>query len=69
MTAASLAEWSNLAVYSSMLVLIAALITFAISFAARGQRVMSPELVSVGNMQTRKVSTNHSRLAAVALLI
>jgi cytochrome c-type biogenesis protein CcsB len=48
MTAASLAEWSNLAVYSSMLVLIAALIAFAICFAARGQRVMSPELVSVG---------------------
>ena len=48
MTAASLAEWSNLAVYSSMLVLIAALIAFAVSFAARGQRVMSPELVSVG---------------------
>ena len=48
MTAASLAEWSNLAVYSSMLVLIAALICFAVSFAARGQRVMTPELVSVG---------------------
>lgn len=48
MTAASLAEWSNLAVYSSMLVLIAALISFAVSFAARGQRVMTPELVSVG---------------------
>ena len=48
MTSASLAEWSNLAVYSSMLVLIAALIAFAVSFAARGQRVMSPELVSVG---------------------
>ena len=38
MTSASLAEWSNLAVYSSMLVLIAALIAFAVSFAARGQR-------------------------------
>ena len=48
MTSASLAEWSNLAVYSSMLVLIAALIAFAVSFAARGQRVMSPELVPVG---------------------
>jgi cytochrome c-type biogenesis protein CcsB len=48
MTAASLAEWSNLAVYSSMLVLIGALIAFAISFAARGQRVITPELVSVG---------------------
>lgn len=48
MTSASLAEWSNLAVYSSMLVLIAALIAFAVSFAARGQRVMTPELVSVG---------------------
>lgn len=48
MTSASLAEWSNLAVYSSMLVLIAALISFAVSFAARGQRVMTPELVSVG---------------------
>jgi len=48
MTSASLAEWSNLAVYSSMLILIAALIAFAVSFAARGQRVMTPELVSVG---------------------
>ena len=48
MTSASLAEWSNLAVYSSMLVLIAALIAFAVSFAARGQRVMAPELVTVG---------------------
>ena len=48
MTSASLAEWSNLAVYSSMLVLIAALIAFAVSFAARGQRVMTPELVTVG---------------------
>lgn len=48
MTSASLAEWSNLAVYSSMLVLIAALISFAVSFAARGQRVMTPELVAVG---------------------
>jgi ABC-type transport system involved in cytochrome c biogenesis permease subunit len=48
MTAASLAEWSNLAVYSSMLVLIAALIAFAISFAARGQRVISPESVGAG---------------------
>ena len=48
MTSASLAEWSNLAVYSSMLVLIAALISFAVSFAARGQRVMSPERVPVG---------------------
>jgi cytochrome c-type biogenesis protein CcsB len=48
MTSASLAEWSNLAVYSSMFVLIAALITFAVSFAARGQRVITPELVTVG---------------------
>ena len=48
MTSASLAEWSNLAVYSSMLVLIAALIAFAVSFAARGQRVMTPELVTAG---------------------
>jgi cytochrome c-type biogenesis protein CcsB len=48
MTSGSLAEWSNLAVYSSMLVLVAALIAFAVSFAVRGQRVMSPELVSVG---------------------
>ena len=48
MTAASLAEWSNLAVYSSMFVLIAALIAFAVSFASRGQRVMAPEFVTVG---------------------
>jgi cytochrome c-type biogenesis protein CcsB len=47
MTSASLAEWSNLAVYSCMLVLVAALIAFAVSFAARGQRVMAPELVTV----------------------
>ncbi|MEY2965902.1 MAG: putative cytochrome c biosis protein ResC [Actinomycetota bacterium] len=48
MTSASLAEWSNLAVYSSMLVLVAALIAFAVSFAARGRRVMTPELVTAG---------------------
>ena len=48
MTSASLAEWSNLAVYSSMLVLVAALIAFAVSFAARGQRVIAPELVTAG---------------------
>jgi len=48
MTSASLAEWSNLAVYSSMLVLAAALIAFAVSFAARGRRVMTPELVTAG---------------------
>ncbi|MBM3687746.1 MAG: c-type cytochrome biogenesis protein CcsB [Actinobacteria bacterium] len=48
MTSASLAEWSNLAVYSSMLVLIAALICFAVSFAARGQRVMTSQRVPVG---------------------
>jgi len=48
MTSSSLAEWSNLAVYSSMLVLIAALISFAVSFAARGQRVMTTQRVPVG---------------------
>ena len=48
MTSASLAEWSNLAVYSSMFLLIVALIAFAISFAARGQRVITPELVTAG---------------------
>ena len=48
MTSASLAEWSNLTVYTSMLVLVGALIAFAVSFAARGQRVMAPEMVSVG---------------------
>ncbi len=48
MTSASLAEWSNLAVYSSMLALIAALVAFAVSFAARGRRVMPQQLVTVG---------------------
>ncbi len=48
MTSASLAEWSNLAVYSSMFLLIVALIAFAISFAARGQRVITPDLVTAG---------------------
>ena len=58
MTSASLAEWSNLAVYSSMLVLIAALIAFAVSFAARGQRVMTPELVTVGAGAAGDASTS-----------
>ena len=49
MTATSLAEWSNLAVYSAMFVLTAAFIAFAVGFAARGQRVTAPELVSVGS--------------------
>lgn len=49
MTATSLAEWSNLAVYSAMFVLTAAFIAFAVGFAARGQRVNTPELVSVGS--------------------
>ena len=48
MTSASLAEWSNLAVYASMLILIGALVAFAISFAAKGQRVLTPSLVTVG---------------------
>ena len=42
MTSASLAEWSNLAVYSCMLVLVGALVAFAVSFAARGRRVIAP---------------------------
>lgn len=48
MTNASLAEWSNLAVYASMMILIGALVAFAISFAAKGQRVLTPALVTVG---------------------
>lgn len=48
MTSASLAEWSNLAVYSAMFLLIAALIAFAASLAARGKRVMAPQLVTAG---------------------
>jgi cytochrome c-type biogenesis protein CcsB len=48
MTSASLAEWSNLAVYSSMLALIAALVAFAVSFSVRGRRVMPQQLVTVG---------------------
>jgi cytochrome c-type biogenesis protein CcsB len=48
MTSASLAEWSNLAVYSAMFALVIALIAFATSFAARGQRVMPKQLVPVG---------------------
>jgi cytochrome c-type biogenesis protein CcsB len=48
MTSASLAEWSNLAVYSAMFALVVALIAFAISFAARGKRVIPKQLVSVG---------------------
>ena len=48
MTSASLAEWSNLAVYASMLILIGALVAFAISFAAKGQRVLTQSLVTVG---------------------
>lgn len=66
MTAASLAEWSNLAVYSSMLVLIAALIAFAVSFAARGQRVMSPELVSVGAGAPTSADSPHAPAEALA---
>lgn len=66
MTSASLAEWSNLAVYSSMLVLIAALIAFAVSFAARGQRVMSPELVSVGAGAPTSADSPHAPAEALA---
>jgi len=46
-TATSLAEWSNLAVYTAMFVLTAAFIAFAVGFAARGQRVSTPEKVPV----------------------
>ena len=38
MNATTLAQWSNMAVYSAMCVLILALIAFAVSFAARGRR-------------------------------
>jgi cytochrome c-type biogenesis protein CcsB len=50
MSDASLAEWSNLAIYAAMLVLAGALVAFAVSFAARGQRVMdrAPVPVPVG---------------------
>ena len=49
MTSASLAEWSNLAVYSTMLVLVGALVAFAVSFAARGRRVMVSTPVYAGS--------------------
>ena len=51
MTSTSLAQLSNLAVYSAMLALTIALISFAIGFAARGTRVSTtePALVSVGS--------------------
>ncbi len=39
MSATTLAQWSNMAVYSAMFVLIMALVAFAASFAARGRRV------------------------------
>jgi len=49
MTATTLAQWSNLAVYAAMFVLIVALVAFAAGFAARGRRVnASAPLVSVG---------------------
>ena len=47
MNATTLAEWSNLAVYSSMLVLVIAFIAFAIGFAARGTRVSTREQAKV----------------------
>ena len=47
MNATTLAEWSNLAVYSSMLVLVIAFIAFAIGFAARGTRVSAREEAKV----------------------
>jgi len=46
--ATSLAEWSNVAVYSAMFALTAAFIAFAVGFAARGQRVLTPQRVAVG---------------------
>ncbi len=42
MSAASLAEWSNAAVYASMVVLTFSMIAFAASFSARGNRVDAP---------------------------
>ena len=48
MSSATLAEWSNLAVYSAMFALIVALVAFAVSFSARGKRVLAPQLVTVG---------------------
>ena len=55
MTSASLAEWSNLAVYASMLILIGALVAFAISFAANGQLVLTPSSSpSVGHRLKRE---------------
>lgn len=52
MSATTLAQWSNMAVYSAMFVLIMALIAFAAGFAARGRRVglsaATPQVVPVG---------------------
>ena len=48
MSSATLAEWSNLAVYSAMFALIVALVAFAVSFSARGKRVLAPQLMTVG---------------------
>ena len=47
MNATSLAEWSNIAVYTAMIVLTAAFVAFAVGFAARGQRVGTPQQVAV----------------------
>ena len=47
MNATTLAEWSNLAVYTAMLVLVIAFVAFAVSFAARGTRVTVREEAKV----------------------
>ena len=47
MNATTLAEWSNLAVYTAMLVLVIAFVAFAVGFAARGTRVTSREEAKV----------------------
>ncbi|MEK9737852.1 MAG: hypothetical protein VW239_11070, partial [Candidatus Nanopelagicales bacterium] len=52
MSATTLAQWSNMAVYSAMFVLIMALMAFAAGFASRGRRVglsaATPQAVPVG---------------------
>ena len=52
MSATTLAQWSNMAVYAAMFILIMALVAFAVSFAARGRRAgvtaTTPQPVSVG---------------------
>ena len=50
----SLAQWSNIAVYSAMLTLVAALVAFAVAFSVRGRRTVRarvPVAVGVGQAE------------------